>query len=418
MSVHDATLRQRAPRARPTRRRVTTTRASGRPQGRAGLSGPPRDSRRGLARLARPVARRTESDATTLRLLAELLESGLPLSQSLSTFERAAATQASSRRASIVGGLVRSGMPLSQALGTVGSRPAVVAILAASERVGRLGEGLTAAADLLEHLAGVRRGVRSAMVYPAVIAALGLGIVLVISAVVLPQFQRSFAALGADLPPATRVLLEVGRLFGRIASPRGAVMLVVALVLTQAFRSARRRDGAIALSTSAWARQMRRPFQAMTAQMAPFSRLPIVGRVKTEVDLVIASRIMATMLDGGAVVDDALQAAGAGMSTPNVRACFEAAHTALLAGNVESMLIELGAVLTPSEVEMLTVGHERGLSNVQWRRIARRRAHDLDELLRRLVSLTEPLLVVAVGLVVGAAVSALYLPTFRILDAL
>lgn len=418
MSVGKTTPLRRASRVSPSRRRVTTSWASGRPRARVDRSRPLQDGRRRSTRRDRPFVRRTESDATTLRLLAELVESGLPLSRALATVERAAATEASSRRAHNLGEMVRSGVPLSQALATAGSRPEVVAILAGSERVGRVGEGLASAADLLEHLAGVRRSVRSAMVYPAVIAVLGLGIVMVIAVAVLPQFQRSFAALDAELPLATRVLLEVGGLLGRIASPRGAVALVCAIALVQVVRSVWRRDGATTFSTFAWARTILRPLRAVTAQLALSSRLPIVGRVKSEIDLVIAARIMSTMLDGGAAVDDALQAAGAGIGTRHVRSSFEAASTALLAGNVESMLDALGAVLTPSEIEMLTVGHERGLSNVQWRRIAQRRAQALDELLRRLVSLTEPLLVVAVGLVVGAAVSALYLPTFRILDAL
>jgi type II secretory pathway component PulF len=318
----------------------------------------------------------------------------------------------------MLGDLVRRGVPLSQALGTAGSRPAVVAIVAGSERVGRVGEGLASAADLLERLDGVRRGVRSAMVYPAVIAALGLGIVLVISVVILPQFQRSFSALEAELPVATRVLLQVGGLLGRLASPRGAVMLAVVIALSQVFRAARRTEGSAAFAAFGWARPVPQRLRAVTVRLTQSLRIPIVDRLRTEIDLVVASRIMATMLGGGAVADDALEAAGSGVGTRRIRACIEAAYSALRSGNVESMLVALSAVLTTSEIEMLTVGHERGLSSVQWQRIAQRRAQALDELLRRFVSLTEPLMVVAVGLVVGAAVSALYLPTFRILDAL
>lgn len=416
MSVGRAIPPQGASRVRTSRRRVPTPWASVRPRARLDRPRPSQDSRRGSARLARPVVRRTESDATTLRLLAELVESGLPAARALATVERAAATEASRGRARIIGDLVRSGQPLSQALRAVGSRRAVVATVAASERVGRLAEGLGSAAELLEHLAAVRRGVRSAMVYPAVIAVLGLGIVMTISVVVLPQFQRSFAALDAELPLATRVLLEVGGLLGRIVSPGGVVFLGGGSLLHVVLRSAwRRRRGDLLVPR--WMRPMLRLVHSARIRLARSSSIPIVGRIRTEIDLVSASRIMATMLNAGSVADDALEAAGAGAVTRRAGVAFEAARTALLAGDVGAMLVALRVVLSPSEIEMLTVGHERGLAGVQWRRIAKRREQALDESLRALVSLTEPLLVVAVGLVVGAAVSALYLPTFRILDA-
>jgi len=196
------------------------------------------------------------------------------------------------------------------------------------------------------------------------------------------------------------------------------VLVVTAIAVPRVIAAHRRAHGKSGGAFGEAGNRLLRPLTALSASLASSSRWPLVGHIRVQIDLVVATRIMATMLAGGAAESDGLQVVSRGVVTQRVRTCFEAAHVALRAGDVIAMLNEFRGLLAPTEMEMLAVGHERGLSVVQWQRIAVRRRLALDELLRRLVSLTEPLLVVAVGLIVGAAVSALYLPTFRILDAL
>jgi type IV pilus assembly protein PilC len=67
---------------------------------------------------------------------------------------------------------------------------------------------------------------------------------------------------------------------------------------------------------------------------------------------------------------------------------------------------------------MLRVGVRNGLMGEQWSRVASRRDRAFEDLVRRMGTVIEPMLVALVGVIVGGAVLALYLPTFRVVQLL
>jgi type II secretory pathway component PulF len=401
----------------PRRRRDRTAQrpieAGRRPAGRPdAILGRRRRGRRDVRPLTRSRAngRNTEDG---LRLLAELVEAGVPLERAIGTLERAGASESSRARATALRSHVRVGVPVSQALQESGASPAVVALLRGAEHAGCIGEGLDRAADLVESLQRMRREIRTAMVYPAVIAALGLLIVIVIAVGVLPQFERSFAALDAELPRPTRILLGFGGLLRRLGTPGGiATSLAGISVIGIVFRARSHSR------TSAASPRMRPGAQSMTGPPFRLDRVPMIGRLRIGIDVATAARVIAMMLSGGAAETDALRVARDGSTTKVVRSQLDRAHTLLVAGDTPASTAALAKILTPGEVEMLAIGRDAGLVARQWQHIASRRAQGLQHELARLAGLTEPVMVVLVGLTVGAAVSALYLPTFRILEAI
>jgi type IV pilus assembly protein PilC len=146
--------------------------------------------------------------------------------------------------------------------------------------------------------------------------------------------------------------------------------------------------------------------------------VPIVRAVRRDLDVGLIARLLATMLDAGVPLVDALDVAERAVPDGRSRDHVRGAREALQQGRSALDEDGLGPLLDIAESEILAVAERTGLLAEQWRRVAQRRATSLEERITRLGSALEPLLVVIVGLVVGGAVVALYLPTFRVLELL
>jgi type IV pilus assembly protein PilC len=127
---------------------------------------------------------------------------------------------------------------------------------------------------------------------------------------------------------------------------------------------------------------------------------------------------MATLLRGGTSFDAALQHVADELSPSRTGELFAAAAAAVRSGTSPFSDEILGRVLDPGEREMLCIGERNGLLVEQWGRVAQRRDGALERRLHGLGATLEPLLIALVGFIVGGAVFALYLPTFRVMDLL
>jgi type II secretory pathway component PulF len=390
--------------------------------------------------VARPPGR-WSPDATELRLLSELVDGGLTLEQALAQLREVGRAGRRGAGLARVHDEVRAGRSLPDALADVAASRHVVALLAGAELSGRMAPGLEAAATLLEGMAELRATVRRALVYPAIVLTVGIGVLLVVSTTVVPRLEVTFADLGGELPTATRMVVAFSELLRSpwslaACTAFGAALLVrravatsgphvatrvaqwwrpVAAIVAAAGRAVPRTSDAAhgdGLSDEVLARGFRRRL----ARFAP--RVPIIGPLRLAIDVAVSSRVVATLVDQGVAAHVALDLAADGMALTHVRHALRHAARAMRSGEAGTGATELGAVLDPLELRMLDVGAAQGILPPQWARVAARRARQLEGRLSALGATVEPLLVVAVGLLVGGAVLALYLPSFRVLELL
>jgi type IV pilus assembly protein PilC len=321
-----------------------------------------------------------------------MVDAGVSVEDAIGTLEQLGGTRATRAAATRVRSSVQRGNLLADALGEVGTPLQVTALVAAGERTGRVAEGLRAAADLLSRLAALRGGIRRAMIYPAVVLSLGVGILILVAVAVVPALERTFADLGGELPLATRIVLAVSRTLGH-----------------PWFLSA----GALLLAARWIVRAVRTPPPTLD-----ILRLPIARGLARDVALTVLAKVVASSLNAGMPFLDSLRAAGRSLPIGRVRTCVEDAASAVEAGRSAFENDGLGSLLDPAEREILKVGERNGVLGAQWARVADRRIRALDERISAMVSVVEPVLVVIVGGLVGGAVLALYLPTFRVLELL
>lgn len=178
----------------------------------------------------------TAALALGFRLLADLLEAGLPIARALAAFEglAPAAWRPGLPR---IQQAIREGKTLATALAASGlGVPALaIGIVQAGEAGSSLAPAVRRAAELLERAAETRAAIRAALSYPAILAAAGGASMAFLVAVVLPRFALILADLGETLPPTTRLVLAAASLLHAGTVP--ALVAMAALgVLARAWR--------------------------------------------------------------------------------------------------------------------------------------------------------------------------------------
>ncbi len=328
-----------------------------------------------------------------LETMAALLDAGVRLEDAFDTLSELATLRRQQHQARTIALDLRAGRDLASTLRGVGAPDHLIVALSGGQRSGSMAGALRSAGELTGRLEDLRAAVRRAATYPAIILILGVVMLAVVAAVVVPPLERSFVDLGGELPRATRIVLELSAF---VRSP----VLVALVAVTLVGLAAARRAGFVVRAP----RSLR--------------RLPGVGRFASDLDVAVLARVTAMMLQGGVPFVTALSEAGATLPTGATRDAAEAATAALRHGRSGIDEDGLGRVLDPAEREMLRLGARTGLLSDQWGRVAERRSQALESSVHRVSSLLEPLLIVLVGAVVGGAVMALYLPTFRVLELL
>ena len=373
----------------------------------------------GIPRTVRPQATSMRWIPTSdqLELLASLLDAGLPFVEAMATLASMAGDPRTRSAAGHVRARLAAGVDVRTVFAEAGLPSHVRILIASGERTGGLPTTLRSAAALSSKLAGLSAETRRALVYPALVLGIGIAIMTVIAIAVVPPLERTFAELGGDLPRATRAVVAASR---PLASPivlMGVPGLMAVIIALRRWATSRSSGPRLRLPGPLMAmRGVLSASQRLSGALP--DRLPLVGPLRHDLRLTVASHVMATLLRGGTSFDAALQHVADELSPSRTGELFAAAAAAVRSGTSPFSDEILGRVLDPGEREMLCIGERNGLLVEQWGRVAQRRDGALERRLHGLGATLEPLLIALVGFIVGGAVFALYLPTFRVMDLL
>lgn len=336
--------------------------------------------------------------AVMSRQLATMVNAGLSLLRSLSVLKEQAANPALAKVIGDVRNDVEKGSSLSAALER---QPKVfsklyVAMIKAGESGGVLDETLNRLADTLEAQMALRSKVKSAMAYP--VAVLGLVVVVVIGMMlfVVPQFVGMYSNLGGTLPLPTRLLIGVSNLLTKFWYLFG--MLTVGGVW--GFRRWKKTEA----GTRVWDKfKLKVPVFGLLTHKTAISRFSrtLAVLARTGVPILPALSIVEQTV-GSTVVADAVKAVGASVKE----------------GDSLSGPLENHSVFPPMVVQMMAVGEETGALDAMLEKVADFYDQEVNDTVDALTSLLEPLMIVFMGLTVGAILVALYLPMFGLADAI
>jgi len=332
------------------------------------------------------------------RQLSTLQDAGLPILRSLQILEQ---QQKPGLLKAIIGGVadeVEGGGTLSDAMSNYPKAfdKLYVNMINAGEAGGVLDIILSRLADFMEKAAKLKKKVIGAMIYPAVVISIAVGIVSMIMIFVIPKFETIFRDFKTDLPGITKILLAVSRWFANdygwayvLFSPI-ALMLIIRLIKIS--EGGRYFVDAVKL------------------------KIPILGGILSKTAIARFTRTLGTLISAGVPILDALNITKETCGNEVYSKALAKVHDAIREG--ESMADPLRAtkVCDAIVVNMVDVGEETGDLDKMLIKIADNYDNDVDVLVSSLISILEPVMVVILGVIVGFIVIALFAPMISLIQ--
>ena len=326
--------------------------------------------------------------------LATLLKAGMPLVQSLEILRQRVANPAFKGVLDDVYDRVRAGTALSDAFAEHGDLfPAVYpASLMAGERSGDLDGVIRRYVVYAKVVSAVRRKTLSALIYPAILVTLMLGLVGIVVLRVVPAFSGFYATFDEELPASTQLIVGVSNVLvaNFLLFVIGGVAAVAAAV--------------------AW---FRRPVQRTRLDRVLLG-LPMVGTIAQKFATAQLARTLATLLGGGIPLVQAIDIAGRSMTNRYLAQQLEAVGRQVREGESFAGALLSRGMLPDVAIKMVEVGESTGALREMLNSLADFYDEEIDTEVSRFITVIEPALLVIMGVVVAVIVLALYMPLFEL----
>jgi len=328
--------------------------------------------------------------------LRVLLAAGLPLVEAIETLaqkERRPAARAILER---IGAALRQGRTLSTALEQFPDAfsPLYIATVRAAERTSDVGAALSRYIANAGELDAIRRRVVNASIYPMVLIAVGALVTIFLLSYVVPRFAHVYEERGGDLPMFSKILLT----WGKAVDAHGVLLLGILVALVVAAVAALRRP------------ELRERIGEF------FWRMPAVQERVKLYQLSRFYRTVGMLLRGGVPLVAALGMA-AELLHPRLRDRLAAAARAISEGHGVAASMDAGGLTTPVAMRLLVVGEKSGNMGEMLESIAVFHDEELARWVEWFTRLFEPILMAAIGLVIGVIVILMYMPIFELAGA-
>jgi general secretion pathway protein F len=329
--------------------------------------------------------------------LLVLLNAGLPLVVAIETLAEKEKREDLKTVLERIAGILRQGRTLSAALEQFphAFAPLYVATARAAEKTSDLAPALARYVAYEQQLEAIRKRVMNASIYPLLLVGVGGLVSLFLLFYVVPRFSHVYEERSADLPLFSKALLAWGQ------AVEGHGLLVFAALLGLAVGAAY---------------GLRLP-RVRAAAVDVLWRIPAIGGRLKVYQLARFYRTTGMLLRGGIPLVAALRM-GTELLHPVLRERLAAASRAISEGNAVSRSMDSNGLTTPVALRMLSVGEQGGNMGEMMDRIAAFHDDEISRWVDWFTRLFEPLLMAAIGLVIGAIVILMYMPIFELAGSL
>jgi type II secretory pathway component PulF len=266
--------------------------------------------------------------------------------------------------------------------------------LRAGEASGQFSEVASKLAEFQENEVTRRSQISAALLYPSVLAGVAVTVIIFLITFVMPRLSTVFEDLGDDLPATTRMLLATTDFI------TGNALLIIGAIV-----------GAFVLYRG-WAATEAGSLTRDRMMM----NLPIVGPVISKAIVSRFSRVLGTLVFGGVPILEALQIAGMSAGNKLFKVTSERVAHDVREGRPIAEAMRDDGGFPPVLIHMVAIGEETGNLPLMLGRVSDSLDFEVDNGVRRLTSIVEPLIVVVMAVVVGFVVIAVVLPIFQAQD--
>lgn len=331
------------------------------------------------------------------RLLSSLLAAGVPLSRALVILQKETAHPVAREKWREIHDRVVDGMSLADAMAQLPDVfPRVyVAMVEAGETGGFLDLVLGQIADFQAREKEMRAKLMSALMYPAILMLLALGVLVFLLVYFIPKFTTLFAGFGGQLPALTRLIVGVSE----VVRSYGLVVLAIAVTVGVALRQ-------WLLSPAG-----RRRWEGFVL------RVPVLGRLVAQYAMARFCRMLGTLLAAGVPLIQGLQVARRSLGNQILVDAVAGSIDGVKEGQGLGTSLRDCPMLFPGSVlEMITVAEESGRLDQELIRIAQTTEADLDRQLKLAVSMAEPVMLFFIAGFIGIIFIGMVLPIFSLQD--
>ena len=269
-----------------------------------------------------------------------------------------------------------------------------VAMVRAGEAGGVLDSVLQRLATTIEKQVELRRKVKSAMTYPAVVSLLVLLLVTAMLLFVIPMFQGIYGQLGGKLPVPTQILIDVSNVVRNL----WYIVFAAEIAAVWAFRR--------------WinSEEGRKRWDAIKLKM------PVFGGLAKKTALARFGRTLSALVRSGVPILESLDIVQETSGNWVVSEAVRDTAQQVKRGEPLSRRLEEHDVFPPMVVQMMAVGEETGALDEMLDKIADFYDQEVEATVNALTSLIEPILIVIMGVVIGGMIISLYLPMFDVIN--
>ena len=331
------------------------------------------------------------------RQFATMINSGLPLVQALDILAEQSENPSLKEVTKAVVYDVESGHTLADALRKhpKAFTELYVNMVAAGEAGGILDTILLRLATFMEKNDALVRKVKGAMIYPAVIFTVAAGAILILLIFVIPVFQDMFAGIGQQLPLPTLIVIGASNLLKRwwwaIGLGLGALFFG-----TRKYYSTP--DGKLNLDKL-------------------LLNVPVLGDLIRKSAVSRFTRTLGTLIASGVSILDGLEITAKTAGNRVIHDAVMESRASIAGGETIAAPLQKSKVFPPMVISMIAVGEQTGGLDEMLSKIADFYDEEVDAAVEALLSLMEPVMIVALGVIVGGMIVAMYLPIFGMISA-
>jgi len=327
------------------------------------------------------------------RQLANLIKAGIPILRALQIISEQLNNKYFQEVLWEIHSGIKDGRTFSSCLG---SYPKIfsslyVAMVATGEEGGNLREMLLRIADYLQVQDEMNSRLRTAMAYPAFMILVGIGTVAFMLTFVMPKMSELFGTLGQSLPLPTQIVLTVSSIFRKW-------WMVISLALLFAWipfiRWKNSSSGRLAFS-------------------AIKMRLPLIKDFSLKADMARFARTLGLLLESGVSLLPAIRIATPILDNEVIKTELRRCLSELAGGSTLGESLKKIKYIPAVMINLISVGEESGALSGTLHDIADFYEQETGETLKTAMSLLEPLMILAVGLIIGFIVIAMLLPVFQ-----
>jgi type IV pilus assembly protein PilC len=337
----------------------------------------------------------TDKDITLFtRQLATMMKAGVPLLQSFDIVGKGAPNPAVAKLLYEIKTEVETGSPLATAFRKypLYFDALFCNLVQAGEQAGILETLLDRLANYKEKILAIKSKIKSALFYPIAIIAVAFIITAVIMIFVIPAFKEVFRNFGADLPAPTLFVMAVSDYFVQYW------YIIFAVV-----------GGGIYGFLEAWKRSL--PVQMFMDRL--MLRLPLFGELVKKSVIARWTRTCSTMFAAGVPLVEALDSVGGASGNHVYQSATKTIQTEVSTGTALTVAMQNTGVFPSMVIQMVSIGEETGALDSMLGKVADFYEAEVDDAVEALSSLMEPMIMVVLGTLIGGMVIAMYLPIFK-----